>query len=199
MVQGGRELGSPLWIVRRHHSVKDMMVENWCPILKKRTKDTDSEFGTLEKLDETLRENVNAVEWLDQLYRLLKDDDLEKSIRECHIVLDQAGYLDKLSNLYRDNDIDDELKAIGDDALDLGIRGQLRDTRLDSLANEVGKGERGNKEVLLEMADKLHELGSEGTLGEKFTQASPRLLALARFQPAMGSFDEVSCVLNKAR
>ena len=145
--------------------------------LEERTKDTDSEFGTLEKLDETLRENVNAVEWLDQLYRLLKDDDLEKSIRECHIVLDQAGYLDKLSNLYRDNDIDDELKAIGDDALDLGIRGQLRDTRLDSLANEVGKGERGNKEVLLEMADKLHELGSEGTLGEKFTQASPRLLA----------------------
>ena len=145
--------------------------------LEERTKDADSEYGTLEKLDETLRENVNAVEWLDQLYRLLKDDGLENVIRECHIVLDQAGYLDKLSNLYRDNDIDDELKAIGDDLIDIGIRARLRDTRLNSLVDEVGKGEYGNKEVLLEMADKLRELGSEGTLGDKFTQASPRFLA----------------------
>ena len=92
-------------------------VESWAPItdceatsfdegydgsklvsyLEKETKDTDSEFGTLERLETALREDVDAVEWLDRLYRLLKDDSLEDIIRERHIVLDQVGHLDKLS------------------------------------------------------------------------------------------------------
>ena len=140
-------------------------------------KDDDSDFGTLERLENVLQDDADAVEWLDRLYRFLKDNGFDNVIRECHIVLDQAGYLDKLSNLYRDNEIDEELKAIGDDVLDMGIRGRLRDTRLTSLADEIGKGEHGNKDVIQEIADKLKELCSEGTLGEKFTQASPRLLA----------------------
>ena len=145
--------------------------------LEEETKDTESEFGTLERLENALREDVDAVEWLDRLYRLLKDDGLENVIRECHVVLGQAGYLDKLSNLYRDNDVDTELKAIGDDVLELGIRGRLRDTRLTSLADEIGKGEHGNKEAIQEITDKLQEFCNEGTLGDGFTQASPRLLA----------------------
>ena len=145
--------------------------------LEEETKDTDSEFGTLERLENALREDVDAVEWLDRLYRLLKDDSLENVTRECRIVLDQAGYLDKLSNLYRDNNVDNELKAIGDDVLDLGIRGRLRDTRLTSLADEVGKGEHGNKEAIQEITDKLQELCNKDTLGDAFIQASPRLLA----------------------
>ena len=145
--------------------------------LEDATKDDDTNYGTLERLENVLQDDVDAVEWLDRLYRFLKDDSFDNLIRENHIVLDQAGYLDKLSDLYRDNDIGEELKAIGDDVLDLGIRGQLRDTRLTSLVDELGKGEHGNKDVVQEITDKLEELCSEGVLGDKFTQASPRLLA----------------------
>ena len=145
--------------------------------LEETTKDTDSEFGTLERLENALREDVDAVEWLDRLYRALKDDGLENVIRECHFVLDQAGYLDELSSLYRDNDLDTELKAIGDDVLGLEVRGRLRDTRLTSLADEIGKGEYGNKEAIQEITNRLQALCNEGTLGDGFTQASPRLLS----------------------
>ncbi len=145
--------------------------------LEEATKGDDTDSGTFEGLENVLQHEVDAVEWLDRLYRFLKDEGFDNLIRESHVVLDQAGYLDKLSNLYRDNDIGEELKAIGDDVLDMGIRGRLRDTRLTSLADEIGKGELGNKDVIQEITDNLEELCSEGTLGDKFTQASPRLLA----------------------
>ena len=134
-------------------------------------------FGTLDRLENVLQDDVDAVAWLDRLYRFLKDNDLDNVIREGRIILDQARYLDKLSNLYRDNSMDDELKAIGDDVLNLQIRGRLRDSRLNSLADETGKGDYGNKEVIQEITDKLQELSGEDTLGDQFTQASPRLLA----------------------
>ena len=140
------------------------------------TKGGDSDVGTLERLENILQDDVVAVEWLDRLYQFLKGDGLDNVIRECDIVLNQAGYLDKLSNLYRDNAICEELKAIGDDVLGMVIRGHLRDTRLTSLADEIGKGEYGNKDVVQEIIDKLEELCAEGTLGEEFAQASPRLL-----------------------
>ena len=136
----------------------------------------DSEIGTLEKLENVLQDDVDAVDWLDRLYQFLKDDGSENVIRECCIVLDQAGYLDKLPNLYRDNSVSDKLKVIGDDILKIGIRGCLRDTRLTSLADEIGKGEYGNKDLVQEITDKLEELSGEETLGDAFTQASPRLL-----------------------
>ena len=145
--------------------------------LEEATQDTDSELGTLERLENLLFEDVDPVVWLDQLYRFLKVDGLDNVIREHHIVLNQAGYLDKPSNLYHDNDIDNELKAIGDDIFDLKIRTRLRDTRLTSLAGEIGKGEYGNKEVVQEIVDKLQVLSGESPLGDEFTQASPRLLA----------------------
>lgn len=141
------------------------------------TKDDDTDIGTLEKLENILHEDVDAVEWLDRLYRFLKDDGFDNLIRDSHIVLDQAGYLDKLSNLFHDINIGEELKSIGDDVLDMGIRRRLRDTRLASLVDEIGKGELTNKDVIQEIVDKLEELCSEGILGDNFTQASPRLLA----------------------
>ena len=145
--------------------------------LEDATKDDGTNYGTLERLEDVLEDEVDAVEWLDRLYRFLEDDGFDNLIRESHIVLDQAGYLDELSNLYRDNDISDELKAIGDDVLDMRIRGGLRDTRLTSLVDEIGKGDHTDKDVVQEIIDKLEELCDEGTLGNKFTQASPRLLA----------------------
>ena len=145
--------------------------------LEEETKGDDTEFGTLERLESVLQDDVDSVEWLDRLFQFLKEDGLANVIRECDIVLDQAGYLDELSNLHRDDAISEELKTIGDDVLDLGIRCRLRDTRLTSLSNEIGKGELSNKDVVQEIVNELKELSNEGTLGDKFTQASPRLLA----------------------
>ena len=152
------------------------------------TKDGNSDFGTLERLRKVLRDNADAVAWLDRLYQFLKADGSENVIRECNIVLDQAGYLDKFVNLYRDSGIDDELKAIGDDVLDLRLRGRLRDTRLTSLANETGKGERGNKEVSREVADKLQELSNKKDIEDEFTKASPRFLAWLASNGKLGDF-----------
>ena len=141
------------------------------------TTDDDSEIGTLKMLESALQDDVDTVEWLDGLYQFLQGNGLENVIRESYIVLDQAGYLDKLSNLYRDDSISEELKIIGDDILDMGLRERLRDSRLTSLADEIGKGEYGNKDLIQEATDKLEELSGEETLGDEFTQASPRLLA----------------------
>lgn len=145
--------------------------------LEKATKDADADFGTIERLESVLQEDADAVEWLDRLYRFLKDDGFDNLIREGDIVLDQAGYLDKLSSLYRDNDISQELKSIADDVLDMGVREGLRDTRLTSLMDEIGKGDQTNRDVAQKIIDELKKLCDKGTLGDKFTQASPRLLA----------------------
>ena len=145
--------------------------------IEEATEAETTNLGTLERLEEVLHDGVDPVAWLDALYRFLKGNDLENVIRQRRIVLNQANYLDNLSNLFCDNDIDHELKAIGDDLLDLKIRSRLRDFRLNSLGGETGKGYYGNKEVIQEIADKLQGLSSEDTLGDQFTQASPRLLA----------------------
>ncbi len=143
--------------------------------LEEKTKDANTDFGTLERLENTLHDDIDAVEWLNHLHQFLKEDGFDNVIRERHIVLDQAGRLDKLSELHRDNDVDNELKAIGDDILGLGFRGRLRDTRLTSLVDEMGKGELANKDVVQEIINELQWL--EDTLIDEFTQASPRLLA----------------------
>ena len=145
--------------------------------LEDATNDDGATYGTLEKLEGVLEDDVDAVEWLDQLYRFLEEDGFGNLIRESRIVLDQVGCLDALFNLYRDNDISEELKVIGDDVLTMGIQDYLRDTRLTSLANEIGKGDQTNKDVVEKITDKLEELCEEETLGDNFIQASPRLLA----------------------
>ena len=152
------------------------------------TKGDNSEFGTLKKLIDVLQEAGDAVAWLDKLYQFLKADGSENVIRERNVVLDQAGYLDKLVNLYSDEGIDVELKAIGDDLLSLGLRERLRDTRLTSLANETGKGEYSNREVSREIADKLQELSNKEDLAVEFTRASPRFLAWLVSNDKLGGF-----------
>ena len=145
--------------------------------LETETKENDTSYGTLDRLEDVLQDDVDAVEWLDRFYQFLQDDGFDNSLREGHIVLDQAGYLDKLDNLYRDKEISEELKTIGDDVLGMGIRGALRDTRLTSLVDESGKGEQTNRDVVQNVTDKLKEFCCEETLDHKVTQASPRLLA----------------------
>ena len=145
--------------------------------IEEETKDSTAEYGTLEKLQGALHDDVDAIQWLDRTYRFLANDHLDDVIQERTIILDQAGYLDKLSNLYRDSNVDDELKSIGDELLDLRIRERLRDSRPSSLAEEIGRGDLDNKAVAQEIADKLQELCGEEAVSPEFVQASPRFLA----------------------
>ena len=139
--------------------------------------DTDGDYGTIDKLQSALCEGIMAVEWLDQVYSLLLDDGLGDIIRSRKIILDQAGYLDELSSLYRDDNIDGELKDIGDDILGLGIRERLRDSRLSFLVDEIGKGDLGNKHVAQEIVDRLRSLGREEAVAKELAQAAPCFLA----------------------
>lgn len=137
------------------------------------TKKDDEEFGRLENLQHLLREDICAVEWLNRLYAYLLDNGFDSVIRTRSIVLDQDGYLDKLSNLHRDQDIAKELKDIAE-LLDWSIRQELRDTQLTFLGNEIGKGDRDNKYVAEELIKKLQERAAKNPDSD-FEKTSVRL------------------------
>lgn len=139
--------------------------------------DSYAECRTIDKLQSALCEGVSAVEWLDQVYRFLLDDGLGEVIRRGRVILNQAGSLGELSSLYRDVNIDDELKNLGDSVLDLEIRESLRDSRLSSLVGEIGRGDFDNKQVAHKIADRLRILGKDDAVAEAFAQAAPRFLA----------------------
>ena len=132
------------------------------------------ECGDLADLKGLLRDDVCGVEWLNQLLAFLKGNDFGDEIRNRRLILDQAGYLDEISNLYRDKGIDDVLKDIADD-IDLQLREYLLDNRLTSLINETGAGTKENDDVVREIIDKLKELADENTLNDEFTKASASL------------------------
>lgn len=134
------------------------------------------ECGSLEHLQELLREEVCAVKWLDRLYQFLKDDNLfDDKTRSLYIFPGQAGNLDELSNLCRDQDIAEELKDIAE-LLGWDIRRELRDKRLPSLANEVGAGNRDSEYVVGEIIKKLQER-AENNPDDDFGKASVSLFA----------------------
>ena len=100
--------------------------------------------------------------------------------RDKCIILAQDGTLDHLSHLHRDKSIDDKLKDIAD-SLDLQCRAHLRDTRLTVLSDEVGRGDRDNKDVIREIIEKLDALAGDANndnpMGDEFAKASVRSLA----------------------
>ena len=114
-------------------------------------KDSENEpYGSLENLQLALSDDICAVEWLNEALAFLTDGGFSDEISSCYIVLDQTGCLDKLPNLCRDDNIDEELKDISD-GIDLGLREKLRDKRLTSLSTEDGNGVKGNQEVVREV------------------------------------------------
>ena len=137
--------------------------------------DKNGEYGTIEDLQGLLRENIDAVEWLDQLHAFFDQNELCEAVREYHIVLAQDGVLDELSNLHRDQGIAEELKDIAE-LLDWKIRRNLRDIRLSSLTDKVGKGDREGKYVVQELIRKLQER-AENNPDDNFAEASVRLFA----------------------
>lgn len=132
-------------------------------------------YGKIENLQGLLREDVPPVEWLNQLHHFFNENGLRDVVREYHIVTDQDGYLDQLSNLHGDRGIDKELKDIAE-LLGRSIRHKLRDTRLTSLAEEVGAGEWKNEDVVGDLINKLRER-FDNNPDDNFKKASARLFA----------------------
>ena len=140
---------------------------------RKLAKRIEEECDSLEKLQNLLREEVCAVKWLDRLYQSLKDNGLNDVIDDCCLVPNQDGDLDKLSNLYRDQNIAEELKDIAK-LLDWPIQRKVRDKRLTFLTDEVGAGDWSSEYVVGELLKKLQER-AEKKPDDDFANASVRL------------------------
>ena len=138
----------------------------------------EKECSHLEDLQKLLREGVCAVEWLNQLYQFLKDNGLfDDEIRSLSIFPAQDGRLDELSErgkLHRDQGIAEKLKDVAG-LLGWNIRRELRDTRLTSLADERGAGDKDSVEVVRQLIARLQHV--EDNPDDNFTQASVRLFA----------------------
>ena len=111
----------------------------------------------IEELQNLLRENVCAVEWLNRFYRFLKDDEsFDETIRNFHIFPNQTGKLKPLRTLHLDKDIDRELKTV-DRLLEGAIQNQLRDTELTSLEDEERTESWDDKYVVRELISTLQD------------------------------------------
>ena len=133
----------------------------------------DENCAQVEDLQGLLRKDIDAIDWLDQLHDFFNKNELREAVREYHIVLDQAGWLDTIDNLYRDQDISKELKDIAE-LLDWEIRQELRDKRLSVLTHEVGKGDMKSEHVVRELITRLKER-AENDPDDDFAEASVRL------------------------
>ena len=135
--------------------------------------------NSVESLQGFLRDGICAIEWLDRFYTFLRSDGQYEVVRTYSIIPNQSGELDKLSNLYRDQNIDEELKDIAE-LLGCNIRQELRDKRLYSLVNEVGAGDRTREDVVQKLIAQLREhveKAAEKDLDDSFKKASARLFA----------------------
>ena len=97
-------------------------------------------------------------------------------IRTCPFVPDQEGWFHSLIKSYRDIGVDEELKDIAM-LLEKRIRLGLRDTRLTSLSQEVGAGDKNNESVIPEIIKKLRERASSNNPDSNFRDASVRLFS----------------------
>lgn len=130
----------------------------------------DGGHGKIDDLKALLHEDVSAVSWLDQFHQFLNENNLQETVRDYHIVLDQDHYLDQLSNLYRDQGISEELKDIAK-LLEWEVRQELRDVKLSSLKDKIGKGDMKNEDVVKKLMEELQE-HAERNPDDNFAEAS---------------------------
>ena len=121
-----------------------------------------------------LKENVEVINWLNQLIAFLNNNGLSDAVREHRIVPSQESFLRTLTNLHRDCGIDQELKNVAG-LLDWRIRCELRDVRATSLSDVSGAGDWDNDYVVGELIKKLQERADNPD--DEFGQASVRLFA----------------------
>ena len=131
--------------------------------------------GNLTSLQELLRADVSGVEWLNQLYGFLRDNEFNHVISALPFIPDQEGWFHSLSQLYRDPGIDNVLKEIAQ-LLEWRIRTELRDLRLPSLGQEDGPGYMKSDEVVSTLLGKLANRANENP-DAAFKEASVNLFA----------------------
>lgn len=139
------------------------------------SKSDNPKYGQCENLQILLREDVSAVEWLNQLCKFLGQYGFGDLNRTRSIILDQAGYLDQLDKLHRDQGISEELKDIAD-LLEWNIREELRDTRLTALQEETGAGDWDNDYVVGELVRRFHDRADENP-DNPFAEGNVRLFS----------------------
>ena len=155
----------------------------------RKTEVANQSYGSLERLCALLIDQDTAVQWLDELCGFLYRDGLFETLRTLSLVLDQAGYLDRLQHLYRDVGIDEELKDIADDLLNIGLRCELRDTRMVAVSEDAGKGDYDSVRAVERILKELRESQGETHDVEKRKEASGRLLAWMVRNDRIGDID----------
>ena len=143
--------------------------------VEKESRADGEEYGDIEKLQALLRENICAIDWLDQFLEFLKNHGFDDVIRAHSIILAQDGFLDRLSALHCDQDIPERLKDIAE-SLDWNIREELRDTRLAVLTEETGAGGYDAAHVARELVRKLQDRAETNPDG-RFEGASTSLFS----------------------
>ena len=122
-----------------------------------------------------LKEDISVINWLDRLIGFLQNSGLGELIDKYYIIPSQAELLLPSSSLFRDVGIDEELKSIAD-RLGKPIRDVLRDTRLSSLSEKVGRGDKERASVVTELLEELKNR-AQSNPDEKFKDASTCLFA----------------------
>ena len=135
----------------------------------------DQSTGTHQVSNLKLKEGISVVNWLDRVIGFLKNNGLGEVIDKYYIVPNQTGLLFPSSSLLRDVDIDEELKSLAD-KLEIPIRSGLRDTRLNSLTEVMGRGYMDPDSVASKLIEELKNK-AQGNIDDKFKDASPRLFA----------------------
>ena len=139
--------------------------------------DNLEDFACLRDLQKLLQEDVSAIEWLDQLYGFLKNDELfDEKIRDLYIFPNQDGEFCQLDDLHPDKNIDKELKDI-DKLLEGEIHKKLRSDALHSLEDESGAGDWENNQVVGELISQLQKLRPKMNPDDNFKNAATRLFA----------------------
>ena len=131
--------------------------------------------GKIDDLKALLHEDVSATGWLDQFHQFLNENNLQETVSDYHIVLDQDHYLDQLSNLHRDQGISEELKNIAE-LLEWEVRQELRDVKLSSLKDKIGKGDMKNEDVVKKLMEELQERAEQNP-DDDFAKASAGLFS----------------------
>jgi hypothetical protein len=116
-------------------------VTSWAGVLGKSTDDFDesltliklcqevSECGNLAELQSRLAESVDAVDWLNRLHALIGKEHRDELFTHLRLIPDQSGLLKKITELRREDKIDDDLKEIAD-SLNLKVRVGLVNKRI---------------------------------------------------------------------
>ena len=137
----------------------------------------ENKCSGFKDLQGLLQENICAIDWLNRLYRFLREDNkIDNVIRVNRLVLNQAGEFNLLKHLHRDQNIGEELKDIAELLGWQRIRHQLRDPRLISLDTEQGADDWDSEYIFQKLHTRIQEQVKPNP-SDDFKEASERFFA----------------------